>query len=206
MCQCFQDTGREIDKLCSFLGFSPTPEDREKVITGVSFDSMKKNNMTNYSNVEGLDHKVSPFMRKGTFLLYFFFSFLFFHMKMWSSSGVVASWLSMSLKEKLVIGRTISPWPRMRCLTNTTSRRWRIQHCSFAVNCRALLYLPEQNERIWINYDVGVVVASVLCCLILSHSQEQLQVYYYYYYYYYKSYYRYFLKPVLIVDSIIIYC
>lgn len=187
MFQCFQDTGREIDKLCSFLGFSPTPEDREKVITGVSFDSMKKNSMTNYSTAQGLDHKVSPFMRKGTFLLYFFLSFLFFHMKMWSSSGVVASWLSMSLKEKLVIGRTISPWPRMRCLTNTTSRRWRIQHCSFAVNCRALL--PEQNERIWINYDIGVVVASVLCCLILSHSQEQLQVYYYYYYYYYKSYY-----------------
>lgn len=60
-----EDTGREIDKLCSFLGFSPTPEDREKVITGVSFDSMKKNDMTNYSTAVGLDHKVSPFMRKG---------------------------------------------------------------------------------------------------------------------------------------------
>lgn len=79
MLQCFQDTGREIDKLCSFLGLSPTAEDREKVITGVSFDSMKKNNMTNYSTAEGLDHKVSPFMRKGTFLRHFVF---FSHMKM----------------------------------------------------------------------------------------------------------------------------
>lgn len=71
--KCFQDSGREIDKLCSFLGLSPSADDREKVITGVSFDSMKKNNMTNYTLAEGLNHKVSPFMRKGTFYLSFSF-------------------------------------------------------------------------------------------------------------------------------------
>lgn len=73
MFQCFQDSGREIDNLCSFLGLSPSADDREKVITGVSFDSMKKNNMTNYTTAEGLDHKVSPFMRKGAFDISSFF-------------------------------------------------------------------------------------------------------------------------------------
>lgn len=76
MFKCFQDNGREIDKLCSFLGLSPSADDREKVITGVSFDSMRKNNMTNYTTAVGLDHKVSPFMRKGTFHLFLFLSLI----------------------------------------------------------------------------------------------------------------------------------
>lgn len=67
--KCLQDSGREIDQLCSFLGLTPTAEEREKVITGVTFDSMKKNKMTNYTLVEIMDHKVSPFMRKGTLIL-----------------------------------------------------------------------------------------------------------------------------------------
>lgn len=57
-------------------------------------------------------------------------------MKTWLDS--VALWNSLSLQAKLAIGRTISQWLRMKCLTNTTGRKWRIQHCSFAVNCRVL--------------------------------------------------------------------
>ncbi|XP_068453675.1 cytosolic sulfotransferase 2-like [Clinocottus analis] len=48
-----QDTGREIDRLCSFLGLSP------------SADKMKENKMANFSTVKSMDQKVSPFMRKG---------------------------------------------------------------------------------------------------------------------------------------------
>lgn len=71
MFHCFQDSGREIDKLCNFLGLSPSAGDREKVISGVSFESMKRNKMTNYTTAEGLDHSVSPFMRKGVLHLPF---------------------------------------------------------------------------------------------------------------------------------------
>ncbi|XP_071776852.1 cytosolic sulfotransferase 3-like [Centroberyx gerrardi] len=60
-----EDTGREIDRLCSFLGLSPSAEEKETVIRGVQFDNMKKNKMTNYSTVPTMDLKVSPFMRKG---------------------------------------------------------------------------------------------------------------------------------------------
>ncbi|XP_071387763.1 cytosolic sulfotransferase 3-like [Centroberyx affinis] len=60
-----EDTGREIDRLCSFLGLSPSAEEKETVIRGVQFDSMKKNKMTNYSTIPTMDIKVSPFMRKG---------------------------------------------------------------------------------------------------------------------------------------------
>ena len=60
-----QDTGREIDKLCSFLALSPSAEKKERVATGVKFDNMKKDKMANYSTVEVMDQKVSPFMRKG---------------------------------------------------------------------------------------------------------------------------------------------
>ncbi|XP_041654929.1 cytosolic sulfotransferase 2-like [Cheilinus undulatus] len=60
-----EDSGREIDRMCSFLGLSLSPEEKQSVITRAAFDSMKKNKMTNYSSVPVLDHKVSPFMRKG---------------------------------------------------------------------------------------------------------------------------------------------
>lgn len=61
-----QDPGRELDRLCSFLGLSPSAEEKNNVLTGAKFDNMKKNKMTNYSTVQIMDQEVSPFMRKGT--------------------------------------------------------------------------------------------------------------------------------------------
>ncbi|XP_076597656.1 cytosolic sulfotransferase 3-like [Chaetodon auriga] len=60
-----EDSGREIDQLCSFLGLSPSAEEKQRVTTGSKFDNMKQNKMTNYSTVEVMNHTVSPFMRKG---------------------------------------------------------------------------------------------------------------------------------------------
>ncbi|KAM3617200.1 uncharacterized protein V6R79_003228 [Siganus canaliculatus] len=60
-----EDTGKEIDKLCSFLGLSPSVEEKMQILNGVQFDSMKKNNMVNYSTLTVLDFNISPFMRKG---------------------------------------------------------------------------------------------------------------------------------------------
>uniref|UniRef100_A0A3Q3XFW7 Sulfotransferase n=1 Tax=Mola mola TaxID=94237 RepID=A0A3Q3XFW7_MOLML len=60
-----KDSGRELDRLCSFLGLSPSAEEKEKVLTGSTFDNMKQNKMTNYSTVQLMDQTVSPFMRKG---------------------------------------------------------------------------------------------------------------------------------------------
>lgn len=62
---CFQDTGRKIDKLCSFLGLSPSEEEKKQVTGGVQFDKMKKNKMTNYSTHSRMDFKTGSFMRKG---------------------------------------------------------------------------------------------------------------------------------------------
>ncbi|XP_072537140.1 cytosolic sulfotransferase 3-like [Salminus brasiliensis] len=60
-----EDTGREVERLCSFLGLSTPTEERERITKGVHFDTMKLNKMTNYSTVPAMDFKVSPFMRKG---------------------------------------------------------------------------------------------------------------------------------------------
>ncbi|CAL8367714.1 unnamed protein product [Lota lota] len=60
-----EDTGREIDKLCSFLGLTSTAKEKEQISNLVQFDSMKKDDMANYSTVEVMDFKISPFMRKG---------------------------------------------------------------------------------------------------------------------------------------------
>ncbi|XP_047457500.1 uncharacterized protein LOC125017966 [Mugil cephalus] len=60
-----EDSGREIDRLCSFLGLSPSGEEKEKILAEVTFDSMKQNTMTNYSTVPAMNQKVSPFLRKG---------------------------------------------------------------------------------------------------------------------------------------------
>ncbi|KAM9350995.1 cytosolic sulfotransferase 3-like [Symphorus nematophorus] len=60
-----EDTGREIDKLCSFLGLSLSAEEKKRITGGVQFDNMKKNDMANYSTNPVMDFKVSPFMRKG---------------------------------------------------------------------------------------------------------------------------------------------
>ncbi|XP_041800903.1 cytosolic sulfotransferase 3-like [Chelmon rostratus] len=60
-----EDTGREIDKLCCFLGLSHSVEEKKQIASGVQFDNMKKNDMANYSTVPAMDFKISPFMRKG---------------------------------------------------------------------------------------------------------------------------------------------
>ncbi|XP_016393527.1 cytosolic sulfotransferase 3 isoform X1 [Sinocyclocheilus rhinocerous] len=60
-----EDTGREVEHLCSFLGLSTSVEEREKITKGVQFDAMKQNKMTNYSTIPVMDFKISPFMRKG---------------------------------------------------------------------------------------------------------------------------------------------
>ncbi|XP_068453674.1 cytosolic sulfotransferase 3-like [Clinocottus analis] len=59
-----QDTGREIDKLCSFLGLSRSDEEKKRVMEAVQFDNMKKNEMAN-PKTPAMDFKISPFMRKG---------------------------------------------------------------------------------------------------------------------------------------------
>lgn len=60
-----EDTGREIDKLCCFLGLSPSTEEKNRIACGVQFDNMKKNNLVNYSTFAIMDFKISQFMRKG---------------------------------------------------------------------------------------------------------------------------------------------
>ncbi|XP_037629334.1 cytosolic sulfotransferase 2-like [Sebastes umbrosus] len=60
-----KDTGREIDRLCSFLGLTPSAEEKERVTTEVKFDNMKQNKMSNFSTLLTMNQKVSPFMRKG---------------------------------------------------------------------------------------------------------------------------------------------
>ncbi|XP_068180586.1 cytosolic sulfotransferase 1-like [Antennarius striatus] len=60
-----EDTGREINKLCSFLGLSPSVEEKRKIIDEVQFDRMQNNKMVNYSTVPVLDFKISTFLRKG---------------------------------------------------------------------------------------------------------------------------------------------
>ncbi|KAL1021529.1 hypothetical protein UPYG_G00014450 [Umbra pygmaea] len=60
-----EDTRRELDKLCSFLGLSPSEEEKERVRGGTQFDNMENNNMVNYSTIPVMDFKISPFMRKG---------------------------------------------------------------------------------------------------------------------------------------------
>ncbi|XP_028979738.2 cytosolic sulfotransferase 1 [Esox lucius] len=60
-----EDMGRELDGLCSFLGLSPSVEEKERVIEGSHFDNMKNNSMTNHSSLPILDFKISNFMRKG---------------------------------------------------------------------------------------------------------------------------------------------
>ncbi|KAM9341836.1 cytosolic sulfotransferase 3-like [Pholidichthys leucotaenia] len=60
-----ENTEREIDKLCNFLGLSPSAEEKARVIGGAQFDNMKKDQMANYSTLPVFDFKISHFMRKG---------------------------------------------------------------------------------------------------------------------------------------------
>ncbi|MCI4381091.1 hypothetical protein PGIGA_G00247680 [Pangasianodon gigas] len=60
-----ENTGREVEQLCSFLGLSTPEEEKERITKSVHFDAMKQNDMTNYSTFSHMDFKISPFMRKG---------------------------------------------------------------------------------------------------------------------------------------------
>ncbi|TKS77768.1 Cytosolic sulfotransferase 3 [Collichthys lucidus] len=60
-----EDIGREMDKLCSFLGLSPSAEEKERIIDRVQFDQMKTNNMVNHSGLKIMNFNVSSFIRKG---------------------------------------------------------------------------------------------------------------------------------------------
>ncbi|KAJ8258203.1 hypothetical protein GJAV_G00194320 [Gymnothorax javanicus] len=60
-----EDIDRELDRVCTFLGLSPTEEEKNLVKEGITFDAMKNNDMTNYSAIKDMDFNISPFMRKG---------------------------------------------------------------------------------------------------------------------------------------------
>ncbi|XP_062855227.1 cytosolic sulfotransferase 3-like [Trichomycterus rosablanca] len=60
-----ENTGREIERLCSFLGLSKSKEEKANIIRSVHFDIMKANPMTNQSDDPSLDFSVSQFLRKG---------------------------------------------------------------------------------------------------------------------------------------------
>uniref|UniRef100_A0A4W4DNQ7 Sulfotransferase n=1 Tax=Electrophorus electricus TaxID=8005 RepID=A0A4W4DNQ7_ELEEL len=59
-----EDTGHELERLCSFLCISASAEERERITKSTHFDAMKQNNVTNYSDVPIMDFKISMFMRK----------------------------------------------------------------------------------------------------------------------------------------------
>ncbi|XP_056279723.1 cytosolic sulfotransferase 3-like isoform X2 [Pseudoliparis swirei] len=60
-----EDCGREIEKLCCFLGLSPSPEETERIAQKVHFDEMKKNNMVNLVMFLETDTNKTSFIRKG---------------------------------------------------------------------------------------------------------------------------------------------
>ncbi|CAJ1084941.1 cytosolic sulfotransferase 3-like [Xyrichtys novacula] len=60
-----EDTARELDKICSFLGLSPTVEEKESIVSEVQFDAMKKNKVVNHDELRTMKVNISPFMRKG---------------------------------------------------------------------------------------------------------------------------------------------
>ncbi|XP_061159604.1 cytosolic sulfotransferase 3-like [Syngnathus typhle] len=60
-----ENVGREIDKLCTFLGLSVSAEEKESIMTAVQFENMRDNKLTNFTNAPLMNLKVSPFMRKG---------------------------------------------------------------------------------------------------------------------------------------------
>ncbi|XP_068601603.1 cytosolic sulfotransferase 3-like [Brachionichthys hirsutus] len=61
-----EDSGRETDRLCSFLGLSPSVADKERILAEVKFDKMKVNKTVNFSTLKYMNQNISPFMRKGT--------------------------------------------------------------------------------------------------------------------------------------------
>ncbi|KAL2780362.1 sulfotransferase 1E1 [Daubentonia madagascariensis] len=62
-----EDIRKEVMKLLQFLERKPSEELVDKIIQHTSFQEMKNNPYTNYTTLpeEIMNHKVSPFMRKG---------------------------------------------------------------------------------------------------------------------------------------------
>lgn len=63
-----EDPAREVLKVVKFLGISLTDEDVEDIVESTSFESMKSNPNTNYSQWDTFgirDRNESSFMRKG---------------------------------------------------------------------------------------------------------------------------------------------
>lgn len=97
-----QDCGREIDQLCSFLGLSPSVEEKKRVTTEVKFDNMKQNKMISFTTVKYMDQKVSSFMRKGTVKNVYFdcctkilirlYHWLYWFNRLILSAGKVGDW------------------------------------------------------------------------------------------------------------------
>ncbi|XP_068196960.1 cytosolic sulfotransferase 1-like [Antennarius striatus] len=61
-----EDSGREAEGLCSFVGLTPSVQDKETILAEAKFDRMKLNKTVNFSTVKYMNQNVSPFMRKGT--------------------------------------------------------------------------------------------------------------------------------------------
>ncbi|XP_021567996.1 sulfotransferase 1C4-like [Carlito syrichta] len=60
-----QDPKSEIRKIMEFLGKNLKEEVVDQIAYNTSFEVMKKNPMTNFSNEARMNHGLSPFMRKG---------------------------------------------------------------------------------------------------------------------------------------------
>ncbi|XP_017265267.1 cytosolic sulfotransferase 2-like [Kryptolebias marmoratus] len=60
-----EDFDRELNRLCSFLGVSPSADSKKHVTEKVLFNNMKQNKMVNGSTNEAFDFNVSAFIRKG---------------------------------------------------------------------------------------------------------------------------------------------
>lgn len=102
-----QNTRREIEKLSSFLGLSPSPEEMERIIDLVQFDRMKTNDKVNLSGFR--------FIRKGTVKSN--------SMKLNFSLKLKLLIIVMFVQGRLVTGRNISLWPRMKSLRKIMRRR-----------------------------------------------------------------------------------
>ena len=61
-----KDPEQTVRQVAAFLEKDLSDELIQKIVERTSFKSMKSNPMLNYSTSPGMNHKVSPFMRKGT--------------------------------------------------------------------------------------------------------------------------------------------